>query len=714
MSSVRLAILGCGAVAERFHLPALAADRRTSAGLVLVDTDKTRLAAAAEQFEPAAAVTSHEELEGMVDGVIIATPPASHHGLARWCLSRGIGVLSEKPLTEELASATDLVRLSADTGTPLAVNHTRRLFPTYQRIRELIRSGALGELTSIVYHDGIQFRWPVASAAAFAPGAAGAVSDKGIHLIDTVCFWLDAKPELVSSHTDSFGGPEAMATIRLRHGPTDIELKVSRLGKLINRFRIEGTEGSIEADVEDWNEITVVSRSGAREKIRCGLPRTTRYTDFAKPLLDNFVDVLNGTASPVTSGAEALAAVEILEQSYQRAVRYPMPWFGPVAQRPIGAARRIVTSEATGAPDRAGASDTAGLRVLVTGASGFLGGRIVETMWAGGRHVPLGTVRAWPRAVRPARLPVELRLCDITDGESVGRAVQGVDAVVHCAKADDHESIVGGTRNLLDAATRHGVRHLVFVSTAEVYGPTVSGAIDETTPTEASGRVYADAKIEAEELCRSFAERGLATTILRPSLIYGPFSSSWSIRMADRLITGNWAHFDRHGEGTANLVYVDDMVAAIQAALDHEADGSETYNVNGPDRLTWNEYFELFNDALGLDELRSVSPSSSRLRTRARDTVNSTIQPIRRRFDAPLMDLYLRGGTASRLMRRVKRELSTTPSGAELTGLFGRTAYFDDSELRRTLQYRPVVDIHLGLERTVAWLELHEMTGAPW
>ncbi|MEL7157421.1 MAG: NAD-dependent epimerase/dehydratase family protein [Actinomycetota bacterium] len=703
MSSCRLAMIGCGAVAERFHLPALAANPRTSAGLILVDTDEQRLAAAAERFGPADTATSHEELEGRVDGVIIATPPASHHPLARWFLARGIAVLSEKPLTEDLAAATELVTLADQAGTALAVNHTRRLFPTYQRIRRLCAEGALGEIRSIVYHDGIEFRWPVASAAAFAPGASGALSDKGVHLIDTICYWLDATPELLSSCNDGRGGPEAMATLHLRHGPTEIELKVSRLGELANRFRIEGTEGTIEAGVEDWNEITIRSRSGAEERIKCGLPRDTRYTDFASPLIDNFVDVVAGTAVPVASGADALAAVDLLERAYREAKPYAMPWSEPA--RPTGPTATPTPQADDPAPSR---------RVLVTGASGFLGGRLVECLWADGRYEPVGTIRTWTRAVRPARLPVELRRCDITDPAEVDEAVAGVDAIVHCAKADDHETIVGGTRHVLEAAERHGIGHVVFVSTAEVYGPDVSGSVDETTPTEPTGRIYGDAKIEAEALCRSFADRGVATTILRPSLVYGPFSASWSVRMAQRLTAGNWARFEGHGDGIANLVYVDDLTATIVAALDGGAVGSEAYNVNGPDRLTWNEYFELFNAALGGEALRSVSPSASRLRTGARDAAHSVIQPVRRRFEGPLMDLYLRGGPASRVMKQVKRQLSTTPSANELTGLYARTAHYDDTKLRHHLQIRPEVDIHLGLERTVAWLQLHELMGATW
>ncbi len=117
------------------------------------------------------------------------------------------------------------------------MNQTRRFFPTYQKIRELIASGSLGELKSIRYHDGVEFNWPAASPHHFSKGAKGAWSDTGVHLVDTICYWLgNQTPELVESLNDSFGGPEAMSTVRLKHRECSIELKVSRLGAIVEQF----------------------------------------------------------------------------------------------------------------------------------------------------------------------------------------------------------------------------------------------------------------------------------------------------------------------------------------------------------------------------------------------------------------------------------------------------------------------------------------------
>ena len=278
-------------------------------------------------------------------------------------------------------------------------------------------------------------------------------------------------------------------------------------------------------------------------------------------------------------------------------------------------------------------------RVLVTGASGFLGGRIVEALRMSGFATPVGAVRRWTRAARPGRLGAEVVLCDICDEESVNAAVKGVDAIVHCAYTDDRESIVGGTRNLLAAARANNVERFVFLSSAEVYDTTTKGAITEDSPTEeVPGKLYKNCKVEAEQVCREFMGGDLGVTILRPSLIYGPFGQSWSIDVADRLQSGKWGLFDDRN-GIANLIYVDDVVRAIFHTLQEPAAIGEAFNINGPTTVTWNEYFQMFNDILGLPPLTRISSTKSGLRTMVMDFIGGIAYGIVDCFEDQLMEI---------------------------------------------------------------------------
>ncbi|MCA9265775.1 MAG: NAD(P)-dependent oxidoreductase [Planctomycetales bacterium] len=343
-------------------------------------------------------------------------------------------------------------------------------------------------------------------------------------------------------------------------------------------------------------------------------------------------------------------------------------------------------------------------RVLVTGASGFLGGRVIEAMHLSGFAQPIGTIRRWSRATRPARFPTTLLLCDILDPQQVARAVVDVDAVVHCAYTNDRHSIVEGTRQLLDAASRAHVPRFVFLSSAEVYGAKVQGIVDESSPLVDEGSEYALAKRDAEQLVMQANTEQFGTTVLRPSLIYGPFGTSWTIDLAKRLMSGKWGEFEGFGSGTANLVYVDDLVRAIFHVLSTEASRGNVYNVNGPDRVTWNEYFRRFNATLERDPLPQVSSASSQRWTAVMDRVDRLAGLILDRFEEPLMKIYLRGGFLSRCMKGIKNALNATPTVHELHNLYNRDAYYTDARIREQLDFAPAVELDEGLRLTVAWL----------
>jgi nucleoside-diphosphate-sugar epimerase len=167
------------------------------------------------------------------------------------------------------------------------------------------------------------------------------------------------------------------------------------------------------------------------------------------------------------------------------------------------------------------------MKVLVTGASGFLGGHVVERLSARGDHVRAMVRRTSKRDHLEKLSNVELFEGALENPERAAAAVDGVDAVVHVAgvvKARDTDEFfavnVGGTSNLVEPARRGSIKRFVYVSSLTACGPSADGApvsSDQETPNNAYGR----SKLAAEKVVLG-ASADMPVVIMRPGAIYGP------------------------------------------------------------------------------------------------------------------------------------------------------------------------------------------------
>lgn len=340
--------------------------------------------------------------------------------------------------------------------------------------------------------------------------------------------------------------------------------------------------------------------------------------------------------------------------------------------------------------------------VLITGATGFVGGWLAETLSLNDvAHVRAG-IRNWSNAARLARFPIEIVRCDVLNQEEITQALAGVSCIVHCA-IGSREVIVQGTNNMLAAALRSKVRRFIHLSTAEVYGP-VRGGVDETFPFQYTGGGYGDSKIEAEKLCWTYSEKGLPLVVLRPPIVYGPFGKDFSVKIAHRLKSGNWGIFKGYGDGFCNLVYVSDLVSGIMMAMQSDRAIGEAFNLNGPETITWNQYFQKFNEVLGLPVLKRLEPAGSRAQATLMEPVRSSAKVILKQFEKPLRKMYLRSREARYAMQHFERYMKTTPRLAELS-LYNREARYLDVKARHILGYQPQIPLDTGLQLTAGWIE---------
>jgi len=373
-------------------------------------------------------------------------------------------------------------------------------------------------------------------------------------------------------------------------------------------------------------------------------------------------------------------------------------------------------------------------RILVTGASGFIGCRVCEVLVLAHGATVRGTYHRPSHAARVARLPIELVGLDLADESSIAEAIAGCDAVVHCAFGTDGDErsrrkLTGeATGRIADAALRIGVKRFVHLSSVAVWGFDAGpGEIDEYRPPQRDGHPYVDGKIDAEEALAAAGARGLATAVLRPANVYGPWSALWTVAPMHALRTGAPVLVG-DGASPANIVYVDNLVSTIVLALTDERTTGGRFVVVDEDGISWREFYERYAAlasppldvrSLSLDEWRATSKGGSIWRD-LRSLAGSpeaaalaraaTARPALRRAGsrllriAPRTSRRLRSATAASPVRTAHTQSAgVSPPSPQLAAVQTGGAVYRASGLRALGWVAPVsVDDAFGI--TAEWL----------
>jgi nucleoside-diphosphate-sugar epimerase len=322
------------------------------------------------------------------------------------------------------------------------------------------------------------------------------------------------------------------------------------------------------------------------------------------------------------------------------------------------------------------------MKALVTGASGFVGGVLVEKLLAG-RWQVRGLVRSSSSLQRLERLGVEVCYGDLADLDSLKRAARGVDVIFHVAGRTDHwstwrayfEANVVGTRNVVEALLAAQVPRLIHFSSFTVYGRQ-TGLISEDRPRQKNGDLYATSKAEGEEVVEEYAQKhSFPFTVIRPGVVYGPYDPKWVPMVARNMLKGRmWVVGS--GKRIVPVIYGEDLADfAIQAAGSDAARG-ETFNVLCGERVTWTEFLTTLADYLGAPLPKRHIPAS-------------LLYPI-----ATMMEVVWK-------LVRAPKPPPTTRFGVRLYTSDWR---YDIAKAQRLLGFRAKVLHKEGLRRTIDWM----------
>src|ERR671914_161179 len=226
-------------------------------------------------------------------------------------------------------------------------------------------------------------------------------------------------------------------------------------------------------------------------------------------------------------------------------------------------------------------------RVLITGGAGFLGINLTRHLLSRGCAVASLDVEEFDY---PERDRVEIIKGDIRDKALVDRAVGGADFLVPTPAAlplyspqDIYTTDVEGTRNVLDASLRHGVKRFVHVSSTAVYGIPDHHPLYETDKLEGVGP-YGQAKIQAEMICLEFRARGMVVPIIRPKSFIGPERLGVFALLYDWALDGRNFPLIGSGQNRYQLLDVADLCDAIMRCLTlPTAAVNDTFNIGAVD-----------------------------------------------------------------------------------------------------------------------------------
>ncbi|MBT4638137.1 MAG: NAD-dependent epimerase/dehydratase family protein [Deltaproteobacteria bacterium] len=322
--------------------------------------------------------------------------------------------------------------------------------------------------------------------------------------------------------------------------------------------------------------------------------------------------------------------------------------------------------------------------VLITGATGFIGGHLVERFIRKNDNVR-ALIRPGNRFGKELEQKgVEVIRGDVREYKHVVRAMSNIDTVIHGAAVvtdwaetkEYQEVTVGGTRNICRAATKENVGRLVHISTNSVFGRSEESVMDESYPFRYWREPYPDHKIKAEEICWLYhREQRTPVTMVYPCWVYGKNDYTFVADLADAILKKEMIFWRK--KALIWPTYVDNLVDLIVKISEDECAVGNGYLAHDGESITLQGFCEKIAETLD-------------------------VPPITRHLPYPMAYAYAKLlETTHTLLRKKTRPLLTT----YIVKALGSRLRFSIDKADRELGWKPSVSFEDGFKHTMEWLK---------
>jgi predicted dehydrogenase len=331
MSRVRMAMIGCGAIAEQGHLPGARLAEKVEF-TVLIDRDEARARALATRFGIANVATDLAAAADHAEAACVALPHHIHRQATETLLDLGLHILIEKPLATTLADCDAMLASAARAQRLVGVAMVRRYAPSSRYLKQLVDSGLLGRIEHIHIVSGVGDAWAGQSLYMLSAreSGGGVLMCNGCHDLD-ILTWLLGPVESLSCQIDSTFGLEGNCRIdcTLASGATGC-VELSRTVTLNNMVRIEGTNATVVAPLMGEG-LTIVPRGGVLSLSGKVDGAVFDFPQLMADQLDDFASAIQDGRAPLADGTAGRDIVALIERCYAEAKPMSLPWARPIA-----------------------------------------------------------------------------------------------------------------------------------------------------------------------------------------------------------------------------------------------------------------------------------------------------------------------------------------------------------------------------------------------